>query len=119
MNSRSIVLGVASIAALVPAISNASPERAALDACAAAFASSLAAPGSSGPAFKVDYRFNQVGGSMLELYSRAFTFDLYANDVKTGAPIARASCSTNDHGSVVALSPVPLGAWRPTRAPRL
>ena|SRR5579859_6200407 len=121
MKSRHINLGLvlASIAALTPVVSNASPEKVALNACARAFAASLAAPGAAAPAFKVAYRFNEFGGSMLEYYNREYTFDLNANDLKTGLPIARASCSTNSHGAVVALSPVPLDAAHPAVAARL
>jgi hypothetical protein len=86
-------------------MSHASPETQALDACARAFASSLASPGAAAPAFKVAYRGNQSYGSTLEFYAREFTFDLNANDPKTGLPIARASCSTDSHGVVVALLP--------------
>jgi hypothetical protein len=100
----------ASIAAFAPATSNASPEKAALDACAHAFASSLAVPGAAAPAYKVAYRADRYVGTALEFYTREYTFDLYANDLKTGLPIARASCSTNSLGNVVALSSIPLTA---------
>lgn len=119
MKSRHISLVLASIAALVPVVSNASPEKTALNACARAFASSLAAPGSAAPAYKVAYRGNEYVGSMLAFYTREYTFDLHANDVKTGLPIARASCSTDAHGAVVALSPIPLDAAHPAVAARL
>jgi hypothetical protein len=105
MNLRTFHYVAAAIAVLAPAISDASPEKAALHACARAFASSLAPPGAAAPAFKVAYRGNQFQGSMLEFYTREFTFDMYANDQKTGLPIARASCSADSHGSVVALRP--------------
>jgi hypothetical protein len=110
MKYRKVALILAAAAALVPAISNASPERAALDACARAFASSLAAPGSAAPAFKVAYRSSPSAGSMLEFYAREYVFDLYANDPKTGLPLARANCSTNARGAVIALTSVPLEA---------
>jgi hypothetical protein len=103
MNLRRLKYLAAAIFALAPAISGASPEKEALDACARAFASSLARPGAAAPAFKVDYSGNQNSGSMLEFYTREFTFDMYAKDPKTGLPIARASCSTDSRGSVVAL----------------
>jgi hypothetical protein len=108
MKFRIIALAAASIAAFAPAISNASPEKAALNACARAFASSLAAPGAAVPAYKVAYRDDLYSGSMLEFYARTFSFDLHANDLKTGLPIARASCSTDVHGTVVSLSSIPL-----------
>jgi hypothetical protein len=105
MNLQTLNFVAAAIVALAPALSDASPETEALDACARAFASSLAPPGAAAPAFKVAYRDNQFSGSMLEFYSREFTFDLYANNPKTGLPIARASCSTDSRGSVVTLRP--------------
>jgi hypothetical protein len=119
MKLRNIALVAASIAALAPAISNASPEKAALNACAHAFASSLAAPGAAAPAYKVAYRDNRFAGSMLEFYAREFTFELNANDVKTGQPIARASCSTDSHGAVVSLASMPLDSEHRTYAAQL
>ena len=105
MNLRRFNYVAAAIFALAPAISDASPAKEALNACARAFASSLAPSGAAAPAFKVAYRGNQFQGSMLDFYTREFTFDMYANDRKTGMPIARASCSTDSHGNVVALRP--------------
>ena len=56
---------------------------------------------------------------MLEFYTREYTFDLNAKDLKTGLPIARASCSTDSRGAVVALSAIPLDAAHPAVAARL
>jgi len=119
MKFRQVSLMLASIAALVPAASNASPEKTALNACARAFASSLAAPGSAAPAYKVSYMGSEYTGSMLAFYAREFTFDMHANNLKTGLPIARASCSVDSHGTIIALSPVPLNAARAVMAARL
>jgi hypothetical protein len=119
MKSRYAGLVLASIAALVPVISNASPEKTAMNACARAFASSLAAPGSAVPAYKVAYRGDEYVGSMLAFYTRNYTFDLHANDQKTGLPIARASCSVDSHGTIIALSPVPLTAAHATLAAKM
>ena len=119
MNFRKISLAAATFAVLVPALSQAGPERDALKACASAFASSLASPGAAVPAFKVDYRRTQFTGSMLEFYTRAYTFDLHATDPKTGTAIARASCSTDPRGAVLTLSPLPLTVEHPTLAASL
>jgi hypothetical protein len=119
MKSLKFGLVLAAVAALAPAVSDASPEKAALDACARAFASSLAAPGAAAPTFKVDYRGNLSGNSTLEFYTREYTFELHANDLKTGLPIARASCSTNSRGDVLALSSIPLDGVRSALAARL
>jgi hypothetical protein len=108
MKYRKISLTAAACALLVPTLSQAGPEGNALKACAQAFASSLATPGAPVVAPKVNYRGNQSTGSMLEFYTREYTFDLHANDSKTGTAIARASCSTDIHGAVLTLSPVPL-----------
>jgi len=108
MNFRNIALTAAAIAAFTPAICNASPEKVGLNACARAFATTLAVPGSDAPAFKVTYRSDQHFGSMLEYYVREYNFDLQVNDKKTGLAVARAKCSTDSHGAVVAFAPIPL-----------
>jgi hypothetical protein len=119
MNFRKITLAAATFAVLIPALSQATPERNALNACARAFASSLASPGAAVPAFRVAYHGNQIGGSLLEFYTHEYTFDLHANDPKTGVAIARASCSTDSRGAVLTLSPVPLDVEYPALAARL
>jgi hypothetical protein len=118
MKVRNIALAIATIAVLAPAISNASPEKAALNACAHAFASSLASPGSGAPAFKVNYRSSLVAGSSLEFYTRRYTFELHANDEKTGLLIARANCSTDARAVVVAFSAIPTQTVPPSLAAR-
>jgi len=119
MKFRQLGLLLASIAALVPVASHASSEKTALNACVRAFASSLAAPGSAAPAYKVAYSGSEYNGSMLAFYAREFTFELHAKNMKTGLSIARASCSVDSHGSVIALSPVPLNAPRAGMAAKL
>jgi hypothetical protein len=105
MKFHKVSLAAATIVALVPAISSASTEKSALTACAQAFASSLASPGAAAPGFKVDYRGNQDSGSMIPTYAREYTFYLRANDEKTGRIVARASCTTDARGEVIALTP--------------
>jgi hypothetical protein len=117
MKFRHISLAIATIAVLIPAVSNASPEEAALNACARAFASSLASPGKAAPIFKVVRLEDRSFASMLAVYGREYVFDLHAND-KTGTAIARASCSTDPHGVVITLSSVPLETAPPTLAAR-
>jgi hypothetical protein len=95
------------IAALSPAISNASPERVSVKACAAAFAASLAAPGTKVPGYKLDYR-PTFGSSLADFYPSEFTFTLEARDPKTGLAIARASCSADSRGAVTAIAAIPL-----------
>jgi hypothetical protein len=108
MSHRNLVLAAAALVALTPVISHASPERTALNSCARAFAASFASPGATVPAFKVNYRSNQASGSLLTFYTREYTFELYANDPKTGLPIGRASCATDSHGAVTELLPLRL-----------
>jgi hypothetical protein len=105
MNFRAFGLAAA-IAVLTPAICNASAERAALNACTRAFASSLASPGTAVPAFKVVYGGDRSAGSVTDFFTREYTFTMFAR--KTGLLIARASCSADTHGSVIALSSIPL-----------
>ena len=119
MKYRRVALILAAAAALAPALSNASPEKAALDACARAFASSLATPGTAAPAFKVAYRGSLSAGSMLAFYAREYTYALRANEPKTGLPVARANCSTDARGAVIALSSLPLQAAPAALAARL
>ena len=118
MNFCTISLAAAAIVALSPVIANASPEKDALNACAAAFATSLAAPGSAAPTFKVVDGGARYAASIGDFFARNYTFYLYANSQKTGMQIASASCSTNSRGAVVALSPVPLEAASPALASR-
>jgi hypothetical protein len=109
MITRKIALAVVTIAALSPAISNASPEKVSVKACASAFASSIAAPGTSAPGYKLAYR-GSFGSTVSDFYPTDFTFTLEAHDPKTGLAIARAVCSTNSRGMVTAISAVPLDA---------
>jgi hypothetical protein len=109
MKFRKIALGLVTVAALSPAISNASSvEKASLNACARAFASSIAAPGAAAPSFKLAYQSGRFASSVTDFYPAAYTFDLQAQDPKTHVAVARALCSTNSHGAVTALAAVPL-----------
>ncbi len=106
---RKVALASVTVAMLSPAISNASPERTSAKACASAFASSIAAPGSSAPAYKLAFR-GVTGSALVEFYPSDFTFTLEARDPKTGLAIARAVCSTDSRGVVTTISAVPLTA---------
>ena len=77
MKIRNIGLAAASIAALAPAISNASPEKASLNACASAFASSLAAPGAAVPGVQGGLSRQSIRRlDARVLYAATYTFDL-------------------------------------------
>jgi hypothetical protein len=115
MNTRKIVLAALSIAALAPAVSNASPEKASAKACATAFASTIVAPGASAPAYKFAYRGGATG-SLADFYPTDYTFTLEAHDPKTGAPIARAVCTTDYRGNVTDIASLPLDSKAATLA---
>jgi hypothetical protein len=109
MTIRKIAFAVATLTALSPAISNASPERASAKACARAFVSSIAAQGAAAPMYKLSYRGGMgMGSSLTDFYPTEYTFTLEAHDPKTGLAVARALCSTNSRGAVTALSAMPL-----------
>jgi hypothetical protein len=119
MDIRKLTLAAAACAAISPSISNANPESVALQACARAFASSIAAPGSAAPSYKLDYLGTHAESALASYYGREYTFDLRAHDRKTGATLASATCSTNMRGTIVALTPKPLDSSSPTLAAKL
>jgi hypothetical protein len=106
MTLRKLLLAAASIAAIAPAISQASDETTALNACAQAFATSFAT-GSGAPAFKLKYHSEPT--SALAFYYRGseYTFYLQARDPKTGSTLGRATCSADTNGTVIALTATP------------
>jgi hypothetical protein len=116
MNFRKISLTAATFAVLVPALSQAGPERDAFKACASAFASSLASPGAAAPTFKADYHLGRSTGSALDFFTREYSFDMRADDPKTRAVVARARCTTDTRGTVRALAPLPLDIEQPALA---
>ena len=119
MHTRKILLAFAALAAISPSLSNASGQKNALNACVHAFASSIAAPGSAAPTFKLNYQGDQEEGPLASYYGRQFTFYLHARNAKTGLPIANATCSATTRGSIVALTSAPLDNEAPALAARL
>jgi hypothetical protein len=116
MYFRKLRLIVIAGAALAPAISNASSEKAAFDSCVSAFEASIAATGIGTSKYKVLYRGNRYSGSVSEYFSSAYTYDLLARNPQTGAALAHARCSTDGSGAVTALSPLPLEIKAPALA---
>jgi hypothetical protein len=112
MKFRKVSLAVATFAMLVPALSQAGSERDGFNACASAFASTLTSPGAAVPAFKADYLPGRSTGSMLDFFTHEYSFDLRADDPKTGAIVARARCTTDTRGTVRGLAPLPLNVGR-------
>jgi hypothetical protein len=110
MNVPKLGLAVIIAAALSPPISNASPETASVNACARAFATSIASPGTATPSYKLEYRGNPDTGALSAFYRSQYSFDLEGHDPKTGVAVARARCSTDRFGAVIALISMPLGA---------
>jgi|SRR5277367_3407843 len=116
MYLRKINLVAAATLALAPVVSQASPEKDALNACSRAFAESLASPGAAAPTYKVVFRGDSGTGTVSQFFVRSYSFYLHANDPKTGAAIARATCSTNSMGAVAAFTVVPADAPYPSFA---
>jgi hypothetical protein len=108
MKLRTFALAAAVVAAFSPTICNASPERAAVNACARAFAARIANEPAAAPRYKLDYRDSWSTGSIADYFPINSDFDLEAHDPKTGAVLARARCSTDTRGAVVAFSLLPL-----------
>ncbi len=106
MMIRKLSLAILTIAAIAPVVASASPEDVALQACAKAFASSIAG-GSIAPAFKVNYYDQkQATNSVAGFYARNYSFTMQAQDRKTGTALASATCSADTHGEVLTLTPV-------------
>jgi hypothetical protein len=104
-------------AALFPAISGAWPGQRSLDACVHAFEKTLGAPAPETRSYKVLFQGDHYSGSILEpFYPRAYSFDLQANDPKTGAAFAHVRCEVNRTGLVTALTQMPLQSDRETTA---
>jgi hypothetical protein len=96
-------------AALYPAISGAWPAQRSLDACVNAFKKTLATPALATRSYKVVFRGDHDSGSILgPFYSPAYSFELHANDPKTGATFGHVRCEVNRIGVVTALIQMPL-----------
>ena len=119
MNPRTFGLAAAAVAAFSPTICNASAESVAVNSCARAFVDNIAHERAAAPRYKLDYRGSLSGASIAYYFPTTSTFDLEAHDSRTGAVLARARCSTDARGAVVALSLLPLGDKNVAFADRL
>jgi hypothetical protein len=119
MHVRSLLIAAVSLAVLTPAVSNAAPESAALKTCTAAFASSFSVQGGASPTVKLNYRAGQASDTFAEYYTHDYTFFLSANDPKSGAALARATCSATTGGTLLSFSATSLATDRPALAARL
>jgi hypothetical protein len=116
MNKRTFGLAIAAASLLSPALSQAG-QRTSLNACVNAFERSLDAPAGASHNFKVVLAGDRFGDALSELFfPSTYTFDLAANDPKTGKVYARARCLTDDRGTVESLAPLPLLADSPRLA---
>jgi hypothetical protein len=106
MTIRRLGLSIAALAAVCPAVSQAWPARASLDACISAFEKTLAQ-------FKVVYGREQYASSIADYFPTTYTFELQADNVKTGEVLARVRCEADRRG-IVALSALPLVDARET-----
>jgi hypothetical protein len=104
MTIRHFGLSIAALAAVSPAVCNALPAKASLDACVTAFEKTLAASDDVNHAFKVVYGSEGFTSSIADYYPTSYTFELQANNAKTGAVVARVRCLADRHGSVALTS---------------
>jgi hypothetical protein len=104
MKIRHLGLSIAALAAVSPAVCSAGPAKASLDACVTAFEKTLASSDEASHAFKVLYGSEEFAPSIADYYSSSYTFDLQANNSKTGQVVARVRCFADRHGSVALTS---------------
>jgi hypothetical protein len=112
MNIRKLSLAIIAIAAISPVVASAAPEDAALNACAKAFAVSIGAPGATVPAYKLNYSQRHLFSPVTDYYAHNYTFNMKAQNAKTGTAFASATCSADTHGDVLELTSIatPTGA---------
>jgi hypothetical protein len=118
MSNSKAALSIVFAVALSPAVSNASSDMLAFDACVSAFERSIAVPGAPFPRYKVMHRGVDSLSPIEQYFAMEYTYDLAANDPKTGAALARARCSTDRRGVVISFSPLPLDAAASVRSAR-
>jgi hypothetical protein len=116
LNTRRLALSAIAAAAFYPAVSGAYPGKTSLDACVNAFEKTLPAGEAPSRTYKVVYLDDRWNGSLAQFFPMRYTFDLQANDPKTGAPMARARCSADSRGTISKLSPLPMTGRDPTLA---
>ena len=104
MTIRHLGLSMAALAVVSPAVCNASPAKASLDACVAAFEKTLAPTDAVSHRFKVLYQSEQFTSSVADYYPTTHTFDLQADNPKTGEIVARVRCSADRRGSIALTS---------------
>ncbi len=104
MSIRRLGLSITALAAVSPAVCNAWPAKASLDACVTAFEKTLAPADNVSHAFKVVYASDELSSSIADFYPTTYTFELQANNSKTGEVVARVRCSAGGRGGVALTS---------------
>jgi len=96
------------VVALASYTAQASPETESVNACARALVNSLAVPGAEPPSYKLVYHESAGADAWADgrigFHASASTFDLKATNPKTHAILARARCTTNRRGEVIAFT---------------
>jgi hypothetical protein len=103
MSIRHFGFSIAALAAVCPAVCNAWPGKASLDACVTAFEKTLAPAAGASRAFKV-VGGSGLMGSIADFYPSSYTFDLQANNTRTGEVVARVRCVADRRGAVALTS---------------
>lgn len=110
MQTRRLGLAIVALAAMGPTISQAWPGPTPLDACVNAFEKTLVSPDDVRHKFTVVHGRDDAMSALTQYYSLGYTFDLQANDPKTGVVVAQARCMADSRGRITSLSSLPLVA---------
>lgn len=111
MITRRLGFAIIALCAVGPAVSQAWPGDAPLQACVSAFEKTLVSPDDAARTFKVVHEKDEpYASAILQYYSIGYTFDLQAHDPKSGELVAQARCITDNRGKISSLSPLPLVA---------
>lgn len=111
MNLRVISLAIVSLAAISPVCAHAGADSAAMQACAAAFAATVA-PAGAAPAYKLSLQDHYLSNTEMSFHTD-YSFDMKVVNPKTGLASARATCLADAKGTVLSLSTVKLNDAAP------
>ncbi len=99
MITRRLGFAIIALCAVGPAVSQAWPGDAPLQACVSAFEKTLVSPDDAARTFKVVHeKDEQYASAILQYYSIGYTFDLQAHDPKSGELVAQARCHRRQPG---------------------
>jgi hypothetical protein len=110
MTIRKILISVAALCAIIPALADASEHESMAQACGHAFAAKLGLAGGAVQNYKLTNLAFDDAGSLEKFYATDYTVDLIARAPKTGATLAKATCLVTRNGTVLSLSAQPLSA---------